>query len=68
MLVCAGYYSHTKWLLDRTHSASTEDEAKSVQLVVRFKHLLLERSSKHYNGQVRKVAYLTFDDGPGKYS
>ena len=35
MLVCAGYYSHTKWLLDRVHTAlaSTEDEAKSVQLV-----------------------------------
>lgn len=23
---------------------------------------------KHFNGQERKVAYLTFDDGPGKYT
>ncbi len=71
MLVCAGYYSHTKWLFGSVHTAlaSTEDEAKSVQLVSEIQTSLAPKEApKHYNGQVRKVAYLTFDDGPGKYT
>ncbi|MEB8752330.1 polysaccharide deacetylase family protein, partial [Bacillus cereus] len=23
---------------------------------------------EHYNGKTRKIIYLTFDDGPGKYT
>ncbi len=49
--------------------ASTEDDAKSVQLVSEIQTALAPKEApKQYNGQVRKVAYLTFDDGPGKYT
>ena len=42
---------------------------KSVQLVSEIQTSLAPKEApKHYNGQVRKVAYLTFDDGPGKYT
>ena len=52
-----------------TALASTEDEAKSVQLVSEIQTSLAPKEApKHYNGQVRKVAYLTFDDDPGKYT
>ena len=57
--------------LGSTHTAlaSTEDEAKSVQLVSEIQSSLAPKEApKQYNGQVRKVAYLTFDDGPGKYT
>lgn len=49
--------------------ASTEDETKSVQLVSEIQTALAPKEApKQYNGQIRKVAYLTFDDGPGKYT
>ncbi|MGR5939334.1 polysaccharide deacetylase family protein [Bacillus pacificus] len=36
---------------------------------MKFNHLCAPKEApKQYNGQVRKVAYLTFDDGPGKYT
>ncbi len=42
---------------------------KSVQLVSGIQSSLAPKEApKQYNGQVRKVAYLTFDDGPGKYT
>ena len=70
MLICAGYYTYEA-ALGSTHTAlaSTEDEAKSVQLVSEIQSSLAPKEApKQYNGQVRKVAYLTFDDGPGKYT
>ncbi|HEB2439252.1 peptidoglycan-N-acetylglucosamine deacetylase [Bacillus thuringiensis] len=71
MLVCAGVLFTYEAALGSVHTAlaSTEDEAKSVQLVSEIQTSLAPKEApKHYNGQVRKVAYLTFDDGPGKYT
>ncbi len=71
MLVCAGVLFTYEVAFGSVHTAlaSTEDEAKSVQLVSEIQTSLAPKEApKHYNGQVRKVAYLTFDDGPGKYT
>ncbi|MGG2015021.1 peptidoglycan-N-acetylglucosamine deacetylase [Bacillus sp. S10(2024)] len=49
--------------------ASTEDSSQPVQLVSEIQTALAPKEApQQYNGQVRKVAYLTFDDGPGKYT
>lgn len=49
--------------------ASTDDSPQSVQLVSEIQTALAPKETpEQYNGQVRKVAYLTFDDGPGKYT
>lgn len=50
-------------------NASTEDSSQSVQLVSEIQTALAPKQAPdQYNGQVRKVAYLTFDDGPGKFT
>ncbi|PFA17674.1 MULTISPECIES: peptidoglycan-N-acetylglucosamine deacetylase [Bacillus cereus group] len=71
LLICVGVLFLYEAVYGSTHIAlaSTEDEAKSVQLVSEIQTALAPKEApKQYNGQVRKVAYLTFDDGPGKYT
>lgn len=71
LLICVGVLFLYEAVYGSTHIAlaSTEDETKSVQLVSEIQTALAPKEApKQYNGQVRKVAYLTFDDGPGKYT
>ncbi|WP_410982901.1 peptidoglycan-N-acetylglucosamine deacetylase [Bacillus cereus] len=71
LLICVGVLFLYEAVYGSTHIAlaSTEDETKSVQLVSEIQTALTPKEApKQYNGQVRKVAYLTFDDGPGKYT
>ncbi|MGH0853122.1 peptidoglycan-N-acetylglucosamine deacetylase [Bacillus cytotoxicus] len=71
LLLCIGaiFLSEMVLGLGNAVHASTEDDAKSVQLVSEIQTALAPKEApKQYNGQVRKVAYLTFDDGPGKYT
>ncbi|PHB64757.1 peptidoglycan-N-acetylglucosamine deacetylase, partial [Bacillus pseudomycoides] len=71
LFICVGVLFLYEAMYGPTHIAwaSTEDETKSVQLVSEIQTALAPKEApKQYNGQVRKVAYLTFDDGPGKYT
>ncbi|PHE54333.1 peptidoglycan-N-acetylglucosamine deacetylase [Bacillus pseudomycoides] len=71
LLICVGVLFLYEAMYGPTHiaRASTEDETKFVQLVSEIQTALAPKEApKQYNGQVRKVAYLTFDDGPGKYT
>lgn len=71
LLICVGVLFSYEVIYGSTHiaRASAEDETKSVQLVSEIQTALTPKEApKQYNGQVRKVAYLTFDDGPGKYT
>ncbi|CAI8852058.1 MULTISPECIES: peptidoglycan-N-acetylglucosamine deacetylase [Bacillus] len=71
LLICVGVLFLYEAMYGPTHiaRASTGDETKSVQLVSEIQTALAPKEApKQYNGQVRKVAYLTFDDGPGKYT
>ncbi|MBO1580516.1 peptidoglycan-N-acetylglucosamine deacetylase [Bacillus sp. XF8] len=71
LLICVGVLFLYEAVYGSTNIAlaSTEDETKSVQLVSEIQTALTPKEApKQYNGQVRKVAYLTFDDGPGKYT
>lgn len=64
--VGVGIYAAAKSLLG-TETASGSDWI--VTEVVPFGASAQEKESpKEYNGLIRKVAYLTFDDGPSKYS
>lgn len=45
------------------------DQVNSVQLASEQSKVEMNKTAPvQFNGQVRKVAYLTFDDGPGKYT
>lgn len=45
------------------------DQVNSVQLVSKQMKVESKKNAPDiYNGKVRKIAYLTFDDGPGKYT
>ncbi|PEE44233.1 peptidoglycan-N-acetylglucosamine deacetylase [Bacillus pseudomycoides] len=71
LFICVGVLFLYEAMYGPTHiaRASTEAETKSVQLVSEIQTALAPKEApKQYNGQVRKVAYLTFDDGPGKYT
>ncbi|MGQ3542900.1 peptidoglycan-N-acetylglucosamine deacetylase [Bacillus cereus] len=46
-----------------------ENQDNPIQLVSEQPNVELRKTvPNQFNGQVRKVAYLTFDDGPGKYT
>ncbi|HDR7850083.1 TPA: polysaccharide deacetylase [Bacillus toyonensis] len=48
---------------------SVTKQENSVQLASeQAKNEIKKEAPKRFNGQERKVAYLTFDDGPGKYT
>ncbi|EEM05810.1 Polysaccharide deacetylase [Bacillus pseudomycoides] len=45
------------------------NQANSLQLASEQSKVEMNKTApSQFNGQVRKVAYLTFDDGPGKYT
>lgn len=45
------------------------NQVNEVQLVSKQSKVKMSKTAPaQFNGQVRKVAYLTFDDGPGKYT
>lgn len=66
--ICYGAYSVAKSLIG-TGTASATGSELVVTEVAAFASAAVEKEvPKEYNGMTRKVAYLTFDDGPSKYS
>ncbi|MGZ9583949.1 polysaccharide deacetylase family protein [Paenibacillus marinisediminis] len=70
LMVGAGIYSLGQSLFDNTASAaSTENDSIVVTEVATIASAAKEKQAPTlYNGVKRKIAYLTFDDGPNKHT
>ncbi|CAM4273571.1 peptidoglycan-N-acetylglucosamine deacetylase [Bacillus manliponensis] len=66
-ILCIGILFLFQGFLGTIHIVEASEEAQPIQFVSEMQTTITQKETpKYYNGQERKVAYLTFDDGPGK--
>lgn len=67
VILCIGILFLFQGFLGTTHIVEASEDAQPVQFVSEMQTAITPKEApKYYNGQERKIAYLTFDDGPGK--
>ncbi|MCR8642080.1 polysaccharide deacetylase [Paenibacillus sp. N1-5-1-14] len=67
--VVIGIQSWTSPQISHGSTSAAGSEQAAVSELTKLKMVPLGKTApREYNGQIRKIAYLTFDDGPSKYT